>query len=74
MLHFTGDIAESYDPDYIVPSGSYTNNGSKLMIISDTEITDFSCAVVMKVIDAGMTPPSTGTVYRWTDMAEWALQ
>ena len=65
---------DQYDPDYIVPSGSYTDNGSKLMIISDTEITDFSRAVVMKVIDAGMTPPSIGTTYRWTDMADWVLQ
>ena len=72
-LHFTFGSAKSYDPNYPVTPGSNTNNGNKLMIVTDTPVTSFRCAVVMKPYRDGETLPEPGTLYTWTNIADWKI-
>jgi|GEM_PF-1275186 len=73
-LRFSSAAAKSYDPNYPKTPGSKTENGNKLMIITEDGVTEFKCAVVMKVIREGETAPALGATYQWTDMADWKLQ
>ncbi len=73
-LRFTGGIAQSYDPNYVVTPGWWTEDGNKLMIVTDSAVTDFRCAVAMKVMSADEAAPELGTTYEWTDMADWTLE
>ena len=73
-LRFTGGIAKSYDPNCVVTPGWWTDDGNKLMIVTDSAVTDFCCAVAMKVIPVDEAAPAPDTIYQWTDMADWTLQ
>jgi hypothetical protein len=73
-LRFTGGVAASYDPNYVETPGWWDYNGNKLMIITESEVTDFCCAVAMKVLDNPDEAPAPGTVYSWTDMADWVTE
>jgi hypothetical protein len=73
-LKFTSGDAQSFVPNYTKLEHELSLDGiHKLMIITDKKVNTLNLAVVFKVIQPDE-KVSSGTIYQWTNMAQWKLQ
>ena len=74
-LRFSVRDANSYDPNYKNAAGEYArSNLTKLCVITPDKRTDFSLAVVFRVLHGKEEAPPVGTLYTWQPIAAWTLE